>query len=205
MQNARLFTQVERQREYLESLVAISPAAVVVMDTHEIVTDWNPAAADLFGHSAEEAVGRHIDDLVFGETGREEGREITAEAMRTGRAQRFANRRRSDGTLVDVELMLVPLTAEGTHVGFLRLDRDVVEGSLDIVAPRAWEKELELGCLIDDAAPAGIVGDEARIRQVLLNLLSNAVKFTERGEVMVLVSAEETGAGSHRIELAVRD
>jgi CheY-like chemotaxis protein/HPt (histidine-containing phosphotransfer) domain-containing protein len=83
--------------------------------------------------------------------------------------------------------------------------RDAVEGALDIVAPRAWEKELELGCLIDDSAPAGIVGDEARLRQVLLNLLSNAVKFTERGEVMVLVHAEEMKSGSHRIELAVRD
>jgi CheY-like chemotaxis protein/HPt (histidine-containing phosphotransfer) domain-containing protein len=40
---------------------------------------------------------------------------------------------------------------------------------------------------------------------VLLNLLSNAVKFTERGEVFVLVDAETTGPGSHRIELAVRD
>jgi CheY-like chemotaxis protein/HPt (histidine-containing phosphotransfer) domain-containing protein len=83
--------------------------------------------------------------------------------------------------------------------------RDCVEGALDIVAPRAWEKELELGCLIDDDAPAGIVGDEARLRQVLLNLLSNAVKFTEHGEVVVLVNATETGGGSYEIELAVRD
>ncbi len=83
--------------------------------------------------------------------------------------------------------------------------RDCVEGALDIVAPRAWEKELELGCLIDDEAPAGIVGDEARLRQVLLNLLSNAVKFTDRGEVVVLVDAEATGEGSYRVDLAVRD
>jgi GAF domain-containing protein len=45
IQNARLFTEVERQRQYLESLVAITPAAVVVMDTLERVTAWNPAAA----------------------------------------------------------------------------------------------------------------------------------------------------------------
>jgi len=302
MQNARLFTEVEHQRGYLESLVSITPAAVVVIDTDEVVTEWNPAAAELFGYSAEEAVGRPVDDLVFGASrfDTDEGREITREAMTTGRAQRITRRRRRDGTLVDVELMLVPLSVDGSHVGFLcvyhdvtelqrarqeaeaatqaksaflatmsheirtpmnavigmtdlllgtdltpeqrefaevvhssgdlllhviddildyskieagKLDlehqpfnlRDCVEGALDIVAPRAWEKELELGCLIDDAAPAGIVGDEARLRQVLLNLLSNAVKFTERGEVMVLVDAEETGEGSRRIELAVRD
>ena len=60
---------------------------------------------------------------------------------------------------------------------------------------RAWEKGIELGCLIEEAAPAGILGDEARLRQVLLNLLSNGVKFTEVGEVFVLVHAEPTGGG----------
>ena len=58
IQNARLFAEVERQRQYLESLAAISPAAVIVMDADERVTDWNPAAAELFGYSVEEALGR---------------------------------------------------------------------------------------------------------------------------------------------------
>ena len=83
--------------------------------------------------------------------------------------------------------------------------RECVEGTLDIVAPRAWEKGIELGCLIEEDAPAGILGDEARLRQVLLNLLSNAVKFTEAGEVVVLVEAEPSGSGSYRLELSVRD
>ena len=300
IQNARLFSEVERQRQYLESLVAISPAAVVVMDADERVTDWNPAAAELFGHSAEEALGRPVDELVFGEGDRNEGRELTREAMAAGRADRITQRLRKDGSLVDVELMLVPLRADGSHVGFLGIYHDVtelqrarqeaeaatqaksaflatmsheirtpmnavigmtdlllgteltgeqrefaevvrasgdallhviddildyskieagkldlerepfslrecVEGALDIVAPRAWEKGIELGCLIDESAPAGILGDEARLRQVLLNLLSNAVKFTETGEVIVLVEAEPSQSGSHRLELSVRD
>jgi CheY-like chemotaxis protein/HPt (histidine-containing phosphotransfer) domain-containing protein len=83
--------------------------------------------------------------------------------------------------------------------------RECVEGALDIVAPRAWEKQIELGCLIDEDAPAGIVGDAGRLRQVLLNLLSNAVKFTGEGEVVVDVAAEPTGASSYRLVLAVRD
>ena len=37
------------------------------MDADERVTDWNPAAAELFGYSAEEALGRPVDELVFGE------------------------------------------------------------------------------------------------------------------------------------------
>ena len=51
------------------------------MDADERVTDWNPAAAELFGYSAEEALGRPIDDLVLGEAGRDEGREVTREAI----------------------------------------------------------------------------------------------------------------------------
>ena len=83
--------------------------------------------------------------------------------------------------------------------------RECVEGALEIVAPRAMEKDVELGCLFGETVPAGIVGDVARLRQVLLNLLSNAVKFTEEGEVIVHVDAEPAGQGSWRIELAVRD
>src|SRR5919201_4808542 len=83
--------------------------------------------------------------------------------------------------------------------------RECVEGALDIVAPRASQKEIELGCLIDEEVPAGISGDAARLRQVLLNLLSNAVKFTEQGEVVVLVGADRVDGGSHRVSLAVRD
>jgi PAS domain S-box-containing protein len=300
IQNARLFSEVEHQREYSASLIEISPAAVVVMDPDEVVTEWNPAAAALFGYSSEEAVDRRIDDLVFADADREEGREITREALSTGRAQRIARRMRKDGTPLDVELLLVPLYVEGRHAGFVGIYHDItelqrareeaeaatqaksaflatmsheirtpmnavigmtdlllgtdltdeqrefaqvvrssgdallhviddildyskieagklelerepvdlrecVEGALEIVAPRAWEKELELGCLIDEDTPAGIVGDGARLRQVLLNLLSNAVKFTEDGEVVVLVHAQAGAGVAYDLRLEVRD
>jgi PAS domain S-box-containing protein len=116
-----------RRLAELESLVENSPVAVVVMDASERVTDWNPAAASLFGYSPEEAYGHPIDELVFAETERDEGREVTQEAIATGRAQRIGRRRRKDGTLVDVELMLVPLTQDGSHVGFLGIYHDVGE------------------------------------------------------------------------------
>ena len=74
--------------------------------------------------------------------------------------------------------------------------RACVEGALDIVAPRASEKDVELGCLFDEDVPCGIVGDATRLRQVLLNLLSNAVKFTDEGEVVVHVGAERDGFGA---------
>ncbi|MGH2401138.1 MAG: GAF domain-containing protein [Candidatus Limnocylindria bacterium] len=86
--------------------------------------------------------------------------------------------------------------------------RDAVEASLDILAPAAAEKGLELVYAIDDDLPLALTGDAGRIRQMLLNLLSNAVKFTDRGEVVVTVAGERsTGAPSGRwdIRIDVRD
>ena len=63
--------------------------------------------------------------------------------------------------------------------------RAAIEESLDLLAPRVLEKNLELGYEADDALPALVAGDAQRLRQVLVNLLGNAVKFTERGDVFV--------------------
>jgi signal transduction histidine kinase len=67
--------------------------------------------------------------------------------------------------------------------------RRCVEESLDLVTPRALEKSLNLAYLIEDGTPEALLGDAARIRQVLVNLLSNAVKFTHQGEVFVAVES----------------
>src|SRR5918999_1186170 len=57
-------TELQRQRRYYEALVALSPVAIVTVDRDATVTSWNPAAERLFGYTAEEAIGRNIDDLV---------------------------------------------------------------------------------------------------------------------------------------------
>jgi PAS domain S-box-containing protein len=63
-----------------------------------------------------------------------------------------------------------------------------IESALDLVAPRAAEKQIELACWVDRTVPAILVGDVTRLRQIIVNLLSNAVKFTSRGEVFVSVN-----------------
>ena len=83
--------------------------------------------------------------------------------------------------------------------------RQTVEESLDQVAPRALEKGLNLAYLIDDGTPEALVGDAARLRQILVNLLSNAVKFTHQGEVFVAVDSEPVDATTQRIHFAVKD
>jgi CheY-like chemotaxis protein len=76
---------------------------------------------------------------------------------------------------------------------------------VQLVAPRAQEKGLELTYVVEDSVPASLVGDAARVRQILLNLLSNAVKFTAAGEVDVAVSATALGAERYEVHFAVRD
>jgi CheY-like chemotaxis protein/HPt (histidine-containing phosphotransfer) domain-containing protein len=71
--------------------------------------------------------------------------------------------------------------------------RECVENALDLVAPRAAEKRIDLAYLIDDGVPHALVGDVTRVRQILINLLGNALKFTEQGEVVVSVTG-------HRLE-----
>jgi PAS domain S-box-containing protein len=97
------------------------------------------------------------------------------------------------------------------EVGRLDLERhafDVrrcVEEALDLLAPAASGKNVDLAYMIEPGVPATILADATRLRQVLVNLLSNAIKFTHHGEVVVTVSAEAVDGGSVRLAFAVRD
>jgi len=65
--------------------------------------------------------------------------------------------------------------------------RACIEESLDLLAPRTLDKQLDLLYEADDHIPAMVEGDVQRLRQVVVNLLSNAVKFTEAGDVLIKV------------------
>jgi PAS domain S-box-containing protein len=304
-------SDLQRQRRYFESLLEISPVAVVTTGLDASVTSWNPAAEKLFGYTAEEAIGQNLERLVANRP------ELYAEAVainpaarESGRVQTIVRRVRKDGSLVDVELVVVPVVLEGEIIGnyaiyhditellqarqqaeaateaksaFLatmsheirtplnaiigmtgllldtelspeqsdyaevarssgdallaiindildfskieagRLDleeqpldlRECIESALELVAPRAGQKGLELAYLLGPDVPEAIVGDLTRLRQVFTNLLSNAVKFTEAGEVVLSAEAEflahqvprdPDGIGDrYRLRFSVRD
>lgn len=65
-----------------------------------------------------------------------------------------------------------------------------VEEAMELLAPKAAEKGLELVVQIDTDAPEVVVGDVTRLRQVLVNLVGNAIKFTEKGQIVVSYEAK---------------
>ena len=83
--------------------------------------------------------------------------------------------------------------------------RRSLEEALDLIAPKAHEKGLELLLVYDDQAPEWIEGDVTRVRQVVVNLLSNAVKFTAEGEVKLGVSSRRTADGNYLLQFDVSD
>ncbi|MFO1134229.1 MAG: ATP-binding protein [Rhodoblastus sp.] len=110
------------------------------------------------------------------------------------------------GTLIDEILDFSRIEA-----GRLELDNapfdlaPLVEGVVELVAPRAQGKGIEVAAHVAPGVPARLVGDAARLRQILINLAGNAVKYTERGGVglrvargdndAILFCVEDTGPG----------
>ena len=122
----------------------------------------------------------------------------------------FARTIRASGETL-LEIINDILDYSKADVGKLEIEQQVfdlrqcVEDSLDLVAPRALEKRLNLAYMIEDGTPESLVGDASRIRQILVNLLSNAVKFTHQGEVFVAVDGETVDDRTYRIRFSVQD
>lgn len=97
------------------------------------------------------------------------------------------------------------------EAGKLKLDEadfdlhTVVEEATELVSSAAAAKKLALSFAIDQGVPLDLVGDQGRLRQILLNLLSNAVRFTDHGSVCLSVTREAVAQGAPVLRFAVKD
>ncbi|MGD9866769.1 MAG: ATP-binding protein [Hyphomicrobiales bacterium] len=80
---------------------------------------------------------------------------------------------------------------------------ETVQGVVELLAPRAYDKGLQFGWTIDPELPRSVVGDEIRLRQILINLIGNAIKFTETGGVLLQV--RKAHLDGETVRFSVRD
>jgi len=83
--------------------------------------------------------------------------------------------------------------------------RESLGGFLRPLAIGAHGKGLELAYHVNNAVPERVLGDPARLRQIVVNLVGNAIKFTERGEVVVRVDRKAVKDGNVRLHFSVSD
>ncbi|MHC5856480.1 PAS domain S-box protein [Nostoc sp.] len=84
--------------------------------------------------------------------------------------------------------------------------RYCIEEALDLLAPQATAKNLNLAYLIDAQTPSTIVKDVTRVRQILVNLIGNAIKFTAVGEIVISVTVKQViSKDEYEIQFAVKD
>jgi signal transduction histidine kinase/DNA-binding NarL/FixJ family response regulator len=92
------------------------------------------------------------------------------------------------------------------ELDILDFDLDgVIAQVVDLMAPKAAEKDLMLRYRYDERARTPFRGDPTRIRQILLNLVSNAIKFTEIGSIVVDIKRERLAKNIAVIRVEVRD
>jgi PAS domain S-box-containing protein len=121
-------TELQQQKRYYESLLEMSPAAIMIVDLDARVTLWNPAAERLLGYSRDEAIGRHIDELVANRPElRDEAEDVSRRAFLGGQVHLVTRRTRKDGSLVDVDVVAAPILLAGEQVAYYAMYSDISE------------------------------------------------------------------------------
>jgi two-component system, sensor histidine kinase and response regulator len=83
--------------------------------------------------------------------------------------------------------------------------QETAKSAIDLLVPRAKEKELTLDYSLGQNIRPQVIGDPSRLRQILLNLLGNAVKFTEKGSVIMEITQEDETDHDSNLRFSIRD
>jgi PAS domain S-box-containing protein len=112
----------------LAAIVETSEDAILTKDLDGIITSWNQGATELFGYSAEEAIGKSVTMLIPADR-RDEEPSILARIRAGERMEHYETiRQRKDGTVIDISLSVSPLKdSDGAIIGASKIARNITE------------------------------------------------------------------------------
>jgi PAS domain S-box-containing protein len=120
--------EIEERRRYLEGVLRAAPDAIVTVDFHNRIVEWNRGAERLFGYLGEEAVGQDLDDLIAGPDVWDEAAGFT-QTVASGHELPPTEtvRHRRDGTPVDVIVAASPVLMDGKFIGLVGVYTDITD------------------------------------------------------------------------------
>jgi len=153
---ADIAATVREHDVHLGGLIQVNPLAVVVIDAHDLVQMCNPAFEKMFGYREADIIGQPIDPLIVPAENRHEAEALSRLGFAGQTADSVTRRRRKDGSIIDVELTVVPLSHEGTSIGAYGIFRDLTEqkhAERHLRAQYAVVEALAHSATIEEAAP----------------------------------------------------
>jgi len=117
--------EIHERQLFYEALVETSPIAIVTLDPNHKILSANPAFEAVFGFRSQDIFGKNLDALISDPQTESEAYEITRDVLSGKTIRQITKRRRSDGSLVDVEILGKPILIAGELRGVLGLYRDI--------------------------------------------------------------------------------
>ncbi len=126
-QNKEFDRIIRQQKDYLEALIKNSPVAIITLKQNRTIESCNPAFESMFGYSPGEVIGRNLDTLLSDDRIHAEAISLTEKVIRGEPVKSIVQRKRKDNSLVDVEILGVPLNLEDNSTDSLWLYHDITE------------------------------------------------------------------------------
>ena len=178
--------KVAEHNAYLRALTENNPMAIVVMDANGRVQMCNPAFENLFGYRQSDILGAELDLLVVPARDASEALELSRRATSGEVVRAEGKRRRNDGSLVDVQIVAVPLTANGKRTGSFGMYEDITERCRAEEAQQRAEERLRL---LFENAVEGIFQTTPQGRILSMNpALARMCGYSSCGEMLECIT-----------------